>query len=193
MFCLLWYNEPAIPCGHLLAIVCICVWICMCVVCQWINHLEQMRHRFSCTSSRNHNILATRMGSKNIMPSLGKIEEFDPSATNITRYLERLDQYFVANGVPVHYEESHKRRATLKFEWSESTELSNWLQICSSVHKRSIITVSATLKIIFQSSFLARKTTLGNLSTDVSQPTATWATERDLGWGRRLGAKLRRA
>ena len=47
------------------------------------------------------------------MPSLGKIEEFDPAATNITRYLERLDQYFVANGVPVDSAESHKRRATL--------------------------------------------------------------------------------
>jgi len=33
------------------------------------------------------------------MPSLGKIEEFDPSSTNINRYLERLEQYFIANGV----------------------------------------------------------------------------------------------
>ena len=47
----------------------------------------------------------------------------------------------------------------LKCHWSESKELSNWLQICSSVHKRSILTLSATLKIIFQSFFLARKTT----------------------------------
>ena len=34
------------------------------------------------------------------MSSLGKIEEFDPASTNISRYLERLAQYFIANGVP---------------------------------------------------------------------------------------------
>ena len=47
------------------------------------------------------------------MPSLGKIEEFVPDSTNIDRYLKRLEQYFVANGVPVDSTESHKRRATL--------------------------------------------------------------------------------
>ena len=47
------------------------------------------------------------------MPSLGKIEEFVPDSTNIDRYLERLEQYFVANGVPADSAESHKRRATL--------------------------------------------------------------------------------
>ena len=47
------------------------------------------------------------------MPSLGKIEEFNPATTNISRYLERLEQYFVANGVPADSAESHKRRATL--------------------------------------------------------------------------------
>ena len=29
------------------------------------------------------------------MPSLGKIEEFDPVSTNSNRYLERLEQYFI--------------------------------------------------------------------------------------------------
>ena len=47
------------------------------------------------------------------MPSLGKIEEFNPASTNINRYLERLQQYFVANGVPADSSDSHKRRATL--------------------------------------------------------------------------------
>ena len=47
------------------------------------------------------------------MPSLGKIEEFDPASTNINRYLERLEQYFIANGVPADTGERFKRRATL--------------------------------------------------------------------------------
>ena len=47
------------------------------------------------------------------MPSLGKIEEFDLDSTNIDRYLERLEQYFVANGVPEDSTDRHKRRATL--------------------------------------------------------------------------------
>ena len=34
------------------------------------------------------------------MPSLDKIEEFEPASTNINCYLERLEQYFIANGVP---------------------------------------------------------------------------------------------
>ena len=54
--------------------------------------------------------LATRIRG---MPSLGKIEEFNPASTNINRYLERLEQYFVANGVPADSSDSHKRRATL--------------------------------------------------------------------------------
>ena len=33
------------------------------------------------------------------MTSLGKIEEFDPKNTNIDHYLDRLEQYFVANEV----------------------------------------------------------------------------------------------
>lgn len=47
------------------------------------------------------------------MPSLGKIEEFDPSSTNINRYLERLEQYFIANGVQADSGERFKRRAML--------------------------------------------------------------------------------
>ena len=58
----------------------------------------------------NITFLAT---SDRIMPSLGKIEEFNPASTNIHRYLKRLEQYFVANGVPADSAESHKRRATL--------------------------------------------------------------------------------
>ena len=46
------------------------------------------------------------------MPSLGKIEEFNQDS-NIKRYIERLEQYFEANSVPVDSEDSHKRRATL--------------------------------------------------------------------------------
>ena len=45
--------------------------------------------------------------------SLGKIEEFSPSQTNIVRYLERLGQYFEASGVPADSETSNKRRAIL--------------------------------------------------------------------------------
>lgn len=47
------------------------------------------------------------------MPNLGKIEEFDPTSTNINRYLERLEQYFIANDVPADTGERFKRRATL--------------------------------------------------------------------------------
>ena len=47
------------------------------------------------------------------MPSLGKIEEFDPASTNINRYLEHLKQYFITNSVPADTGERFKRRATL--------------------------------------------------------------------------------
>ena len=47
------------------------------------------------------------------MPSLGKMEEFDPASTNINRYLERLEQCFIANGVSADTGERFKRRATL--------------------------------------------------------------------------------
>lgn len=46
------------------------------------------------------------------MLSLGKIEEFNAASTNIN-YLELLEQYFAANGVPSGSSDSHKRRATL--------------------------------------------------------------------------------
>ena len=47
------------------------------------------------------------------MATLGKIEEFHTTTGNIERYLERLEQYFEANGVAVDDDTSHKRRATL--------------------------------------------------------------------------------
>ena len=47
------------------------------------------------------------------MPSLGKIEEFNSATTSINRYLERLEQYLVANSVPADSAGSHKRRAIL--------------------------------------------------------------------------------
>ena len=47
------------------------------------------------------------------MPSLGKIEEFNPASTKINCYLEHLEQYFIANGVPEDTGERFKRRATL--------------------------------------------------------------------------------
>ena len=46
------------------------------------------------------------------MLSLGKIKEFNATSTNIN-YLELLEQYFAANGVPSGSSDSHKRRATL--------------------------------------------------------------------------------
>ncbi|CAH3146199.1 unnamed protein product [Porites lobata] len=59
----------------------------------------------------NITFLATR--NRATMPSLGKIEEFNSATTSINRYLERLEQYFVANSVPANSAESHKRRAIL--------------------------------------------------------------------------------
>ena len=47
------------------------------------------------------------------MASLGKIEEFNPTSTNIARYLERLEQYFEANDVPADTAEVNKQRAIL--------------------------------------------------------------------------------
>ena len=47
------------------------------------------------------------------MPSLGKMEEFNSATTSINRYLERLEQYSVANSVPTDSAKSHKRRAIL--------------------------------------------------------------------------------
>ena len=47
------------------------------------------------------------------MPSLGKIEQFDPASTNINCYLERLEQYFITNGVLEDTGERFKHRATL--------------------------------------------------------------------------------
>ena len=47
------------------------------------------------------------------MPSPGKIEEFDLDSTNIERYLEQLEQYFVANCVLEDSTDRHKCRVTL--------------------------------------------------------------------------------
>ena len=43
------------------------------------------------------------------MRNLGKIEEFNWATTGINRYLEWLEQYFVASSVPADSAESHKR------------------------------------------------------------------------------------
>ena len=59
---------------------------------------------------KNITFVATRYG---LRPSLGKIEEFNPACMKINRYLERLEQYFVANGVVADSAESHKKRVTL--------------------------------------------------------------------------------
>ena len=47
------------------------------------------------------------------MRNLGKIEEFNSATTGINRYLEWLEQYFVANSVHGDSAESHKRRSIL--------------------------------------------------------------------------------
>lgn len=57
------------------------------------------------------------------MASLGKIEEFDPENTNINHYLDRLEQYFVANEVEADTSTSHRHRAILfqSFEGNHTT------------------------------------------------------------------------
>ena len=70
----------------------------------------------------NITFLATR--NRATMPSLGKIEEFNSATTSINRYLERLEQYFVANNVPADSEESHKRRAILICYWRQGLRCS---------------------------------------------------------------------
>jgi len=47
------------------------------------------------------------------MASLGKIDEFDPKNTNIDHYLDRLEQYFVADEVEADSSTWHRRRAIL--------------------------------------------------------------------------------
>ena len=47
------------------------------------------------------------------MPSLEKIEAFEPNSQNMKRYLERLEQYFVANNIPEDNQYRHRRRAIL--------------------------------------------------------------------------------
>ena len=73
-------------------------------------------HKPCCISlvvlSPKHNILS---GDEDgiIMASLGKIEEFNSKNTNVNHYLERLEQYFVANEVEADSSTSHRRRAIL--------------------------------------------------------------------------------
>ena len=66
--------------------------------------------QFTLLWTGKHNISGDKDGT---MPSLGKIEEFHSASTNINRYLERLEQYFIANGVPADTGEWFKSRATL--------------------------------------------------------------------------------
>ncbi len=47
------------------------------------------------------------------MAGLGKIEEFNPTSTNIACYLECLEQYFETNNVPADTAEVYKHRAIL--------------------------------------------------------------------------------
>ena len=47
------------------------------------------------------------------MTTFGKIEEFDVRGGKIDRYLERLEQYFVANHIPSDGETSSRQRAIL--------------------------------------------------------------------------------
>jgi len=47
------------------------------------------------------------------MASLGKIDEFNPKATNINHYLEHLEQYFIPNEVESDSSTSHRRRAIM--------------------------------------------------------------------------------
>ena len=59
----------------------------------------------------NITFLATR--NRATMPSLRKIEQFNSATTSINSYLERLEQYFVADSISADSAESHKRRAIL--------------------------------------------------------------------------------
>ena len=47
------------------------------------------------------------------MASLGKMEEFDPKNTNIDLYLDRPEEYFVANEVEADSSSLHRRRDIL--------------------------------------------------------------------------------
>ena len=47
------------------------------------------------------------------MTTLGKIEEFDVRGGKIDRYLERLEEYLVANDIPPDSETSSRQRAIL--------------------------------------------------------------------------------
>ena len=89
------------------------------LTCAFINTISScssailcVHFTFAWTSPREHNIPGDEVRGRRYAEP-GKIEEFNPASTNINRYLERLEQYFVANGVPADSSDSHKRRATL--------------------------------------------------------------------------------
>ena len=65
---------------------------------------------FTLLQTQKHNISGNEDG---IVPSLGKIEEFETASTNSNHYLECLEQYFITNRIPVDAGERFKCRATL--------------------------------------------------------------------------------
>ena len=95
--------EPALYSG-LLYLTCYINTISCCSSAVLCVHFTLVR-----SSPWEHNISGDKLQS---MLSLGKIEEFNAASTNIN-YLELLEQYFAANGVPSGSSDSHKRRATL--------------------------------------------------------------------------------
>ena len=82
---------PVLPCAHIIHSV-LLIWHLVCV-------LDSL--------SQKHN-----MDEDSIMPSLGKIKEFDPAFTTINRYLQCLEQYIITNGVLEDTAAQFKHRAT---------------------------------------------------------------------------------
>ena len=82
----------------------------MCSMIKAVLYLIRNLRAIVC-SPENITFLSTR--NRATMLSLGKIEEFNSATTSINRYLERLEQYFVADSVPADSAESHQRRAIL--------------------------------------------------------------------------------
>ena len=68
----------------------------------------------SCLFAREHNISGDEESSDHAKPRQNRRVQFSYSATTSTnRYLERLEQYFVANSIPADSAGSHKGRAIL--------------------------------------------------------------------------------
>ena len=82
-------------------------------MCSMINAVLYLIRNLRAIVCLPENITFLSKRNRATMPSLGKIEEFNSATTSINRYLERLEQYFVANSVPADSAESHKRRAIL--------------------------------------------------------------------------------